>query len=96
MPRMWSGAMRWTQRRGPPMIFSNVCHTNPWCTMSIPAFRVIVGHGAYEHELYFGDFFFYGPVDVYNPQRILPGIKARDLNDKGTFRIDTELESVPE
>src|SRR5215208_6583478 len=57
----------------------------------VPAFRVIVGHRADKYELHLGDLFFHDPVGIYNSQRVLPGVEARDLQDEQPLAVYAEL-----
>src|SRR3954453_13825884 len=57
----------------------------------VPAPRVVGGHGADERELHLGDVLLDHAVGVDDPERVLPGIEARDLAHERPVDVDPEL-----
>src|SRR3712207_3776151 len=57
----------------------------------VPSLGVVVGHRADQDELHLGHLLLYRPVDVYDAQRVFPGVEARDLQDIRPLWIHPEL-----
>lgn len=58
---------------------------------TLPPFRVVPGHGADEHELHCGKVLFDQAIGMHHAERILPRIKARDLQKQRPDRIHTGI-----